>query len=390
MNQLPEFSMSDFIVTKEIYRQPTTKASQMYIQFIFVTLGQGSMQVNDQEYLLKKGSLLWLFSYHVYHLQEVEEELHFITFQLSLNLILFSTFTTQTTEKHLRFFEYWDTPALTSHGEDFLYLNQVFSHALTEYQQQQNFYELSLVSDLYQVIVWFERSVRQQREAEKELRKTSSDILLYLSLHFSEELTLTKIANQFKTTPQTINRRLKLLTGKTFTENLASIRMNNAVALLKFDELTIAYVANYVGYSSIPSFNKQFKALIGCSPSKLKQRAFTHESNSFRFQNTMSYEIYTYITTNYMKDISVKSAAKYFYASPTSINQILLNEFSMTFNSLLEFTRMLFARSLLLCSTKKIEAISEACGYLSIRTFNRSFLAFWGNSPKKYKESLTK
>ncbi len=31
MNQLPEFSMSDFIVTKEIYRQPTTKASQMYI-----------------------------------------------------------------------------------------------------------------------------------------------------------------------------------------------------------------------------------------------------------------------------------------------------------------------------------------------------------------------
>ena len=136
MNQLPEFSMSDFIVTKEIYRQPTTKASQMYIQFIFVTQGQGSMQVNDQEYPLKKGSLLWLFSYHVYHLQEVEEELHFITFQLSLNLILFSTFTTQTTEKHLRFFEYWDTPALTSHGEDFLYLNQVFSHALTEYQQQ--------------------------------------------------------------------------------------------------------------------------------------------------------------------------------------------------------------------------------------------------------------
>lgn len=385
-----ELTQSDFIVKKEVFKTETAKTSRMTIQFFFIESGSGKIQINNQEYNLKKGSVLWLFSYHVYHFIEVYEEIQAITFELSLNVLMLATVTTRSVEQHMNFFEYWDTPALDCHASDFPYIKTIFSHALQEYRQQDRLYDLSLIADLYQVIVWYERTARRNWVREKTARTISSKVLMYIHFHFRDALTLNEVAKKFKSTPQTINRGLKKLTGKTFGENLGEVRINNALAMLKFEELGVAFIANFVGYNSVPSFNKQFKRIIGYSPIEVKKaKPKQKKSNSFRFQNSLPFEIYTYINQHYKEPISVQTAAKYFYSSPTKIDQIVLDEFSMTFNALLEYNRMLFARSLLLSSSKKISEIAEACGYQSIRTFNRNFLTFWGNTPRKYKELLT-
>lgn len=385
-----ELSKADFIVKTENHQAKTAKINRMSIQFIFIKNGSGKIQINNQEYLLKTGSILWLFSYHVYQFIEIYEEIQTITFEVSLNVLMLSTLTTRSVEQHINFFEYWDTPALDCEGEEFFYLQTIFTHALKEYEQQDRLCDLSLLADLYQVIVWFERTARHQWNQEKVVRGTSSKILMYLHFHFREALPISEIAEKFKCTPQTINRGLKKLTGKTFVENLVDIRMNNALAMLKFDDLDVAFIADFVGYHSVPSFNKQFKGVIGYSPTEVKKiKATKKKVNSFRFQNSLPFEIYTYINHHYSEPISVQTAAKYFYSSPTKIDQLVLEEFSMTFNSLVEYNRMLFARAFLLSSTKKISDIAEACGYRSIRTFNRNFLTFWGNAPRKYKELLT-
>ncbi|ALS00040.1 transcriptional regulator [Enterococcus silesiacus] len=385
-----ELTKADFIVRNERYKTATAKTSRMTVQFLFIKSGSGKVQINNQEYLVEKGSVLWLFSYHVYHFVEIYEEIQAITFDLSLNVLMLSSLTTRSVEQHMSFFEYWDTPVLKCEEKDFTYLLTIFTHGLQEYEQQERLYDLSLLADLYQVIVWFERTARHQWTREKPIREISSKILLYLHFHYREELLLNEIADKFKSTPQTINRGLKKLTGKTFVENLIDVRINNALAMLKFEELDIAFIADFIGYRSVPSFNKQFKAMTGYSPTEVRNiRTTDKKMNSFRFQNSLPFEIYTYINQHYSEPISIQTAAKYFYSSPTKIDQIVLDEFSMTFNALVEYNRMLFARSLLLSSSKKISEIAEACGYQSIRTFNRNFLTFWGNTPKKYKELLT-
>lgn len=386
-----EMNKTDFIVKMVTVQAETAKTSKMSIQFFFIKSGSGKIQINNQEYIAKKGSVLWLFSYHVYHFREIYEEIQAITFELSLNVLMLASLTTRSVEQHMNFFDYWDTPVLNGNENDFSYLSTIFTHALKEYEQQNRLYDLSLLADLYQVIVWFERTARQNWLREKDVRNVSSKVLMYLHFHFREALTLTQVAEQFKRTPQTINRGLKKLTGKTFGENLSEVRINNALAMMKFEELGIAFIADFVGYHSVPSFNKQFKAATGFAPTEIKKLKPDHKKhNSFRFQNSLPFEIYTYINRYYQQPITLQTAAKYFYSSPTKIDQIVLAEFAMTFNSLLEYNRMLFARSLLLSSSKKISEIAEACGYQSIRTFNRNFLTFWGNTPKKYKELLTK
>ncbi|MGX7264209.1 helix-turn-helix transcriptional regulator [Enterococcus crotali] len=385
-----ELTKSDFIVRDESYKTATAKTSQMTVQFFLIKSGSGKMQINNQEYLVRSGSVLWLFSYHVYHFAEIYEEIQAITFELSLNVLMLSSLTTRSVEQHMNFFEYWDTPALECDEKDFTYLLTIFTHALKEYEQQERLYDLSLLADLYQVIVWFERTARHRWNREKPTREISSKILLYLHFHYREELVLNEVADKFKRTPQTINRGLKKLTGKTFGENLIDVRINNALAMLKFEELDVAFIADFIGYRSVPSFNKQFKTTTGYSPTEVKKiRSSDKKMNSFRFQNSLPFEIYTYINQHYSEPISIQTAAKYFYSSPTKIDQIVLDEFLMTFNALVEYNRMLFARSLLLSSSKKISDIAEACGYQSIRTFNRNFLTFWGNTPRKYKELLT-
>ncbi|WP_375179979.1 AraC family transcriptional regulator [Enterococcus rotai] len=381
---------ADFIVRKIIFQSETIKTSRMSVQFFFIESGSGKIQINNQEYSLKKGSVLWLFSYHVYQIVEVEEAIQAITFELSLNVLMLATLTTRSVEQHMNFFEYWDTPALECSKNEFAYLQTIFTHALNESEQQERLYDLSLLADLYQVIVWFERTARRNWIREKDMRDLSSKILMYLHFHFRESLTLDQMAEKFKSTPQTINRGLKKLTGKTFGDILSEVRINNALAMLNFDELGIAFIADFVGYHSVPSFNKQFKRVTGYSPTEIKKVKPTQKQvNSFRFQNSLPFEIYTYINQHYSEPINVQTAAKYFYSSPTKIDQIVLAEFAMTFNALVEYNRMLFARSLLLSSSKKISEIAEACGYQSIRTFNRNFLTFWGNTPSNYKELIT-
>ncbi|MFD2305035.1 helix-turn-helix transcriptional regulator [Enterococcus termitis] len=384
-----ELAAGDIEVKEKCITKPTAKKSSLSIYFVLIKNGSGKVQINSQQYEVKRGSVLWLFSYHVYHFSEITEEIELISFKLSLNVLMLSALTTQAVDQHMNFFDYWDVPVLTCREQEFPYLAGLFEQALQETEKRDRLSDLSLLAVLYQVIVWFERSARHYWNQEKDSRDAAAKILMYIHFHFREPLTLQETAETFKLSAQTVNRSLKHLTKKTFGEILSEVRINNAIAMLHFEELEVSYIADFVGYQSIPSFNKQFKRLTGYSPTEMRNdKVKKRKENTFRFQNRLSYEIYTYIHQHYQEEITVETAAKYFYSSPAKIDQIVLAEFSMTFNALLEYNRMLFARSLLLSTSKKISEIAEACGYQSIRTFNRNFLTFWGNTPRKYKELL--
>jgi len=78
-----EMNKTDFIVKMVTVQAETAKTSKMSIQFFFIKSGSGKIQINNQEYIVKKGSVLWLFSYHVYHFREIYKRFK----QLLLNFL---------------------------------------------------------------------------------------------------------------------------------------------------------------------------------------------------------------------------------------------------------------------------------------------------------------
>jgi len=82
------------------------------------------------------------------------------------------------------------------------------------------------------------------------------------------EFTLDKLSRLIYLSPRQIRRRLKRLTGKTFSQYLKEARLQVAYQLLVQQEVkTIKKLAYQVGLRDVKHFSKQFKQYFGDSPS---------------------------------------------------------------------------------------------------------------------------
>ncbi len=70
--------------------------------------------------------------------------------------------------------------------------------------------------------------------------------------------------------PSYFRHLFKLYTGKTFTEKLTEIRINNAIELLTHTYKSITEICLECGFNSINHFYKTFRKELGISPSKFR------------------------------------------------------------------------------------------------------------------------
>ncbi len=80
---------------------------------------------------------------------------------------------------------------------------------------------------------------------------------------------LSNIAREMGMSPRTLSRRLAD-EGSGFFEILEGVRRALSFSYLKDSDLTVGQVAQFLGYSSLSSFNDAFKRWTGVSPSKYR------------------------------------------------------------------------------------------------------------------------
>ena len=95
---------------------------------------------------------------------------------------------------------------------------------------------------------------------------TFSAMLKYINGHFSEDITILGLSNQFNFHPKYISQLFRKELDKTFTEYLTGLRMNRASVLIRSTSLPINEIADQVGCKDYFSFSKLFKKTMGLSP----------------------------------------------------------------------------------------------------------------------------
>jgi len=90
-------------------------------------------------------------------------------------------------------------------------------------------------------------------------------ILNYIVLHY-DTVTLDEICRVFYYTKPYVCRLFKENTGNSFCENVKSIRLRNAEALLSSTKLTVEQIAIKVGYSNVEYFYRVFHSRFGMTP----------------------------------------------------------------------------------------------------------------------------
>jgi AraC-like DNA-binding protein len=105
-------------------------------------------------------------------------------------------------------------------------------------------------------------------------------IFEYTLNHYSEKITIDKVASLLNMTRQSFCRYFKSKTKKTYIQFLMEVRIGYACRLLVEDEKNVAEISYDCGYNNISHFNHQFKVITKKKPLKYKQDYLEMENNT--------------------------------------------------------------------------------------------------------------
>lgn len=96
-------------------------------------------------------------------------------------------------------------------------------------------------------------------------------ITTYIHNNYTEDLSLSSIAERFYVSNYYLSHQFKKVTGFTLTEYIQLTRIRNAQSLLISTNKQITEIAFLSGFSSFSQFNRVFNNFVGTSPSKFRQ-----------------------------------------------------------------------------------------------------------------------
>ena len=99
------------------------------------------------------------------------------------------------------------------------------------------------------------------------------DIQHWLETHYAEPLGLEEITARFGFSQRNLNRRFKAATGKSPLAYIHEYRLEVAKELLMHSDQSIQQICFNVGYESLTTFGRRFKAYIGCSASDFRKNS---------------------------------------------------------------------------------------------------------------------
>jgi AraC family transcriptional regulator len=94
----------------------------------------------------------------------------------------------------------------------------------------------------------------------------------FIESSFTEEIPLTRIANEAYLSPHHFLRQFKLLFGKTPHQYVTAKRLGYAVELLEDNTYSISDICSRVGFESLGSFSWMFKRKFGVSPDQYRKK----------------------------------------------------------------------------------------------------------------------
>jgi two-component system response regulator YesN len=88
---------------------------------------------------------------------------------------------------------------------------------------------------------------------------------------YNQNITLESIADTIHVNPNYLSRLFKKETGESFSDYLMNIRIAIAKEILARKDISVAKLANEVGYTNASYFCKIFKKNVGISPLQYKK-----------------------------------------------------------------------------------------------------------------------
>jgi YesN/AraC family two-component response regulator len=118
-----------------------------------------------------------------------------------------------------------------------------------EFLEEKKAYVLSICSII----------IRQLQSPPEEKNTTAKLIVEYIDKHFDQPLSLSMLADELSLSPSYLSVAIKHHLGIGFVDYINKLRIQKALKLLEYDDMTIQQIAEQCGYDTVHTFIRRFK-----------------------------------------------------------------------------------------------------------------------------------
>ena len=130
--------------------------------------------------------------------------------------------------------------------------------------------------ELIGILEEIEKNIQKPRSEEKQEMKVTNlfvqKAMAYISMNYSQKLTLTKISEQLCITPNYLSELFKKHTGQNVSEYIIDYRLEKACQFLKNPQLRIGEVSEKVGINDVRYFSSMFKKKYNLTPTEYRNK----------------------------------------------------------------------------------------------------------------------
>lgn len=227
--------------------------------FCLVTYGKCLYWVDQQRMTLDKGDVLLIPPRHIFKWRQVPSAFH---------------------SKHIvHFHAHGDSPRLPLlmrnrpvhfHTGQFSILYEKLKALGSQWMDKMPYYEAYASALFVEVLVLINREL-DKGPATPEKYRYAEMMKNYIHENYRSKITKEELADVIRKSPNYTATLFRKVTGQTISEYLHSVRIKTALYMLEESRLTVAELAEFLGYSDVSYFSRVFKQTTGASPSEYKQ-----------------------------------------------------------------------------------------------------------------------
>lgn len=151
-------------------------------------------------------------------------------------------------------------------------LTSTIQNVITLHEEKTDDADLLTAAQIVSILTTLCTDAPRESADDSPLSVKLKDILRYLNEHYTENISLNQLADQFYISKYYLSREFKKEFGTTIIQYLLTKKITNAKELLRYSNDSIETIAQHCGIDDASYFNKVFKKIEGCTASEYRRR----------------------------------------------------------------------------------------------------------------------
>lgn len=258
------FSNKQCAITTEL-RQPQEnfpEHSHDFQELIIVSQGSGTHVINDIPDNLTQNHICFISPQDRHLFENVDN--------LFLSNILFRKEALNLPQGFLDYLPkgYADNKAWHINHQSMQKVTHLIDHLNTEVHHNEHVDSSWMAQAIFQQLIIELHRGRLTPITQASMDDKTLQVLDWIRANYHQELSIGELADQFQLSSRTLSRKIKQITQLSFNNYLHQVRVNQALQLLQYSNLSVTNIAFKVGYSDSNYFSTKFKKIMKKSPSE--------------------------------------------------------------------------------------------------------------------------